>query len=399
MAKYTTEVRTICEHFAGLDESVGFNDIDEVVSKSYDKIFTDFPIFDEAYRQPLCTKILKHYYTREIGAESFGLWKLMLNRRMCEIMPYYNKLYNSELITIDPLKNYKGGFNRTLNKTGSSLGSEVSTGTNAKTGTVDHLHTGGYEDTDDHTNTHIKSGSKENLTTGNVTNGMAGTETNTRNGVVTNENTKEGSTIDTRTGKSGDVNTTFVDLFTDTPQGNIDNMGDGYHFPDGTPTDVPIVGTNTAYLTTAEKTSNSVSDRQVIENTRAYSDDYKDTNTTTYDDLEDVKSYNNRVDTKTYNNLKEEETYKNITDSDTYHGETERVYKNDDVLDTYNLHGTNSGSVEKSGSTTGRDVEELIDGGYKGISESELLELYRKTFLNIDLDIIRDLKDLFMLVW
>lgn len=398
MAKYTTEVRSICEHFAGRTESSGYSSVDEIISQSYNQIFDNFPIFDETYRETLCSKILKHYYTREIGAESFGLWKLMLNRRMAEIMPYYNQLYESELITIDPLKNYKGGFNRTLNKTGNSLASEISSGTSGKTGTVDHLHTGGYEDTDDHNNTHLKSGSKENVTTGNVTNEMAGTETNTRNGVVTGENTKEGSTIDTREGKSGGVNTTFVDLFTDTPQGNIANMGTNYGTQQN-PSDVPIVGDDTSYLTTAEKTRNNVEDRQVVENTRAYSDDYKDTNTTTYDDLEDVKSYDDRIDTKTYNNLKTEETYKNIADSDAYHGKVERVYKNDDVLDTYNLSGRTSGTVEKSGRTSGTDNEQLTDSGYKGISESELLELYRKTFLNIDLDIINRLSDLFMLVW
>jgi hypothetical protein len=51
----------------------------------------------------LCTKIIKHYYTREIGEETYGLWKLRLETRMNEIMPYYNKLYTAWLQEFNPL--------------------------------------------------------------------------------------------------------------------------------------------------------------------------------------------------------------------------------------------------------------------------------------------------------
>ena len=104
MSKYTTELRFICESKAGLSDSVGFDQIDDVISNSWNKIFDNFPIFDESYRSVLCSKILKHYYTREISAETVGLWQLWLNTRMGEIMPYYNKLYESALLEFDPFK-------------------------------------------------------------------------------------------------------------------------------------------------------------------------------------------------------------------------------------------------------------------------------------------------------
>ena len=103
MSKYTTEVRFICETYAGLNESVGYDEVDEVIEASRGKIFGDYPIFDEAYRGALERKILRHYYTREICDETVGLWKLRLNNRMNEIMPYFNKLYKSELIEFNPL--------------------------------------------------------------------------------------------------------------------------------------------------------------------------------------------------------------------------------------------------------------------------------------------------------
>lgn len=104
MSKYTTEVRYICEHFSGLSESVGYNDVEQVIKNCLPKVFDfNFPIFDESYRTVLETKILRHYYTREIGLETVGLWKLKLNTKLNEIMPYYNKLYKSELIDFNPL--------------------------------------------------------------------------------------------------------------------------------------------------------------------------------------------------------------------------------------------------------------------------------------------------------
>lgn len=104
MSKYTTEVRYICETLAGLSESVGYADIEQVIKNCLPKVFDfNFPIFDESYRSVLETKILRHYYTREIGLETVGLWKLKLSTKLNEIMPYYNKLYKSELIEFNPL--------------------------------------------------------------------------------------------------------------------------------------------------------------------------------------------------------------------------------------------------------------------------------------------------------
>ena len=106
MSKYTTEVRFICETFSGLDESKGCFNINEIVQQSRSKIFSfDYPIFDEKYRGVLETKILKHYYTREIGLETVGLWLHKLDVKMNEIMPYYNQLYKSCLLEFNPFYN------------------------------------------------------------------------------------------------------------------------------------------------------------------------------------------------------------------------------------------------------------------------------------------------------
>ena len=143
MSKYTTEVRYICEHYAGLEESQGYDDVETVIVTALPKVFDfSFPIFDENYRPQLEKKILRHYYTREIGLETVGLWKLKLNTKLNEIMPYYNQLYESALIEIDPLSNYKyhkegenaesGSGNRsdTKSTSGSGTGSVITNSTN-----------------------------------------------------------------------------------------------------------------------------------------------------------------------------------------------------------------------------------------------------------------------------
>lgn len=105
MSKYTEQVNHICEMYAGV-ESGGFFNVEDILEKSWDKIFTNnWNIFDESYRKILCKKILRKYYTREICAETIGLWKLWLDATMCEIMPKYNQLYESETYKFNPLYN------------------------------------------------------------------------------------------------------------------------------------------------------------------------------------------------------------------------------------------------------------------------------------------------------
>lgn len=96
MSKYTTELRWIIEN-------------------GYDLQLNEYPIFDENYRQKLNQKIINHYYFREIGFETVGLFRFYLKQTMNEIMPYYNQLYESALLEIDPLNTIN--FTETLTRT------------------------------------------------------------------------------------------------------------------------------------------------------------------------------------------------------------------------------------------------------------------------------------------
>lgn len=109
MSKYTTELRFICESIANLPDPNQGMSVNAVIRVAAPLIFNfPFPMFDEddegnsAYKTILTEKILRHYYTREICEETYGLWKLRLNDKMNIIMPYYNQLYKSALLEFNP---------------------------------------------------------------------------------------------------------------------------------------------------------------------------------------------------------------------------------------------------------------------------------------------------------
>ena len=96
MAKYTTTIRNLMDN-------------------NFDFGLKDYPIFDDEYRTILNNKILMHYYMDEIGFETAGLFKVYLNNKMNEIMPYYNELYKKQkdlLLNFDKTTNLTETFTR-----------------------------------------------------------------------------------------------------------------------------------------------------------------------------------------------------------------------------------------------------------------------------------------------
>lgn len=261
MAVYTTQVRTLVENH-------------------FDLGLKDYPIFDENYRATLNGKIIDHYYFREIGQETAGLFRFYLNRTMNEIMPYYNQLYRSELLEFNPLYN------------------------------VDHTLTS------DKANTLNSSRADSSQSHGN------GTTENTSSGITNDSN----SSTATSTSNSEDKNKS---VHSDTPQGllAIDNIDDEVY-----------ASTADYSKGEAESTSNSVGNSM-------------------------------------------------------HNGTTQSTQA-----------GTNSNDVtmQSSGNSLQNGMENYISHvvGKEGTETySEMLIKFRETFLNIDMMIINELKDLFMNVY
>lgn len=201
MGKYTTEVRYICE--TSVSEPVdgnGFNTVNEIIEKSRENIFNfDYPIFDEEYRPVLETKILRHYYTREICEETVGLWKLRLCDKLNMIMPYYNQMYESTLLTFNPF--YDVDYTRSGDKSeqGTSLNNEMSS--------------------------NIETSNKDR----DITKQSQKTDINVNKGSTTKNDTSEESTdysSSNRETKASHNENSYSgwDLYSDTPQGSVSNI-------------------------------------------------------------------------------------------------------------------------------------------------------------------------------
>ena len=75
--------------------------IKTLIDNNFDFQMTQYPIFDETYRETLNHNILYHYYENEIGFETAPLFRLYLNQWLNEIMPKYNELYRAQKNLID----------------------------------------------------------------------------------------------------------------------------------------------------------------------------------------------------------------------------------------------------------------------------------------------------------
>lgn len=259
MSKYTTELRYICETLNGLTESKGYSSINEILDNAIPQIFDfDYPIFDESYRHVLEKKILKHYYTREIGMETYGLWKLKLDDKMNIIMPYYNELYKSAALEFNPLWDVDLTTDHLNNNTGNSTTVNSNTRNNK----------------DNNKNT-FNQNDKNTFNTN-------GTENRTSN--VNEEHEDE---------RHGTDNNTRWDLYSDTPQGGILGIANA---------EDPSLANN-AYLTNARKITDAGTDSDI-------SDGTKNTDIT-----DDITKHNNGTSdgTKTGNNVSDRTQV--ITDS------------------------------------------------------------------------------------
>lgn len=104
MSHYTMQLRNAVNQF--LDDAEL-----ERTEKNWPAIWgrlglADYPIYDEAHRDELNMKIVRRYYMREIGLETFGLFKFYLRSTMMEIMPYYNRIYKVLDQDFNPLSNW-----------------------------------------------------------------------------------------------------------------------------------------------------------------------------------------------------------------------------------------------------------------------------------------------------
>ena len=120
------EVREVVNMFSNSKD-----DLTTKIKTALPSIFNfDFPIWVESYRTILEEKIVRHFFTREIGLETIELWQFYLAEKLNLIMPYYNKLYETTVKDYDYMNtvDYTDSFMANNKAEVSSSGSGKTTG-------------------------------------------------------------------------------------------------------------------------------------------------------------------------------------------------------------------------------------------------------------------------------
>lgn len=354
MSIYTTQLRWIVErkqHEAGSDPD------DYTACYQYLGL-SDYPIFDENYRQHLNDKIIRHFYFREIGFETAAQFAFFMRRTMHEVMPYYNQLYESNNLITDPITNrsYTWSEAYELAQGGGTTSSKQNGSTTNKTEGIE-------------TKDETEYGKKN---TSETIHGKKTTETIKYGKTTKDEVTTEfGHTVETE--NSGDdkvleggthervINST-------TPMNQISNSGveNLNYASDVTYTDRN--GTSQSVTTYGGKTNVT-------------------------NDGEDKTTSEGEIggtDTKMNKNSGTDKVTDTLSGKDTRNIDTEHT---DETI----TFGGESGSTTRDLDESGSRIHNVI--GYDGISPADLLMKWRETFQNVDLQVIGSLETLFFGLW
>ena len=425
MSQYTTQLRYILENPMWTDERLGLG---------------NYPIFDESYRANLNQKIKDFYYFEEIAYETPARFCFKLRQKMNLIMPYYNKLYQSELLKIEPFLNISTE-NELIEKVVSAL-KELS---NKKTDVTKNI-----------TSTSEKSDTGETTAIENITNNDTSEVTskkelsaNSNSEALSNNSTKEnGDTVTTYNSKTVDTrdlsiidkntieknnsntgensksydnyseqvtsntsennNDTQKEVTSDTPNGLLDNFNmNSFKYADSAKinsvdnkkkieenSDKSITGkiidTNSSVLAENSTTNNTHTDAGTITTDKSGHDDVSIKNHITDNTSKEERSEVNSSNTNFNENTSENFTGNKETSSNSLNN----MNSNDKMNEINNLIDEILRSLDNNTDKNSINKQK----GFTGVTMSKMLIEFRESFINIDMMIIEELKDLFMLV-
>lgn len=387
MSQYTTELRYLVE-------------------QGYDLELNKYPIFDETYREVLNKKIVDEYYFREIGVETPARFKHHLNHTMDMIMPYYNQLYESELLKIDPLLAFRE--TEDLKRKTDTLNESDSTNTRGEAIST----TGGVEGTQTQTQNMDRSksgkvgeklvteGEATSISENDSTTTVSGDNTTTghSSGTIENELVIDGTVITTTDGKettTGDATDTKTEdklsVTSDTPGGML-SVGDlkshtwasSATMDDGTTinsninnksviVDDTVTGTTDQTDTTTGTTTGEFSQTEIIGGSTI------------------VEGSGNVTDTGSTTSTNQ------VTDNETeFTTNSGMLTDSKETQESTNKLGVDMGAIKGKVNTLDEYVKTKFGiGGH----QANLLKEYRSTFLNIDKRIVEELSVLFMGVY
>lgn len=378
MAEYTIELRTLVE-------KMGYNIFDET-----------WTTYVPEHKPVLCDKILRRYYFYEIGQETPDRFKHYLNEQLCREMPYYNQLYASELLKLEPLYNHmleeSGDIDRLRNRermeverrdldTLRQLSRAIKEALDAIENTKGNL-----DDTQTGTWSENKTGTENTDTTRNLDTTSLTTNDLTKE---TKQDTTEKMVDSAQSDKTGsstsNTTTSNTRRYSDTPQGTVSTSG---------------VQIENQYLT------NYTRDSGESDTTASMSE--KITNSETRDTTTGMTGTETNTGTVDVKGTEKETGSKDVSYSEDKDGQSKDVGNTTTTEDTTRTQTTATFGTETDRSNASElrsgNVDEKEKEGVKSknsqkgftVSQAELLEAYRRTFLNIDNMIVESLGHLFM---
>lgn len=458
MSIYTTQLRWPVE-YAQNQAGVSHDDF----TVAYKILGLDeYPIFDETYRQTLNDKIIKHFYFREIGFETIGQFAWFMRTTMAENMPYFNQLYQSQNLITDPLTNRKYSWRETwelaqgvesastdaLTQSGNeslktqdtevtehgrtnTTTTETEYGkTQTATENTDYGHTSSTDTDTDYgktvNGTTTDTLGKENETTTQTTYGRTGastSETTYGKSNTASETKGYGHTIDSENGGSDSVldgGGSEKVIRSDTPMNELATgaVENGNYATDVTYTEregtrastTNYGGTNLTTHGGTDTASSTSTDSGKDKTTTSSNDGGTDTTTVTSvdsgGDTRTTATTEGGTDTVSSETTEGGRDTRTVNSSDGGSDTVETTFA-DGGTDTVTSNGdsTKTSTVERSQNATGtRDLDETgtrehTITGYEGVTAARLLDEWRNTFLNIDLQVIQSLDILFMGLW
>jgi hypothetical protein len=110
MASYTMQLKEYLEMWSQDEEK----STREIIEIGRPKLFDfEYPIFDPNYKKVFETHFIRKFYITEIGFETEELFKFQLETWLGINMPYFNKVFESELLVFEPLENSKMSITHT----------------------------------------------------------------------------------------------------------------------------------------------------------------------------------------------------------------------------------------------------------------------------------------------
>lgn len=193
MAFFTALLKDVCEQLAEQEGSYT-----TIIPLAQPKIFDfSYEFWDSDGKEEFEKSFIKHFYMRELGFETYYLWKMRLDDKFNTVLPYYNKRFAALAKEYDPLITDIESV--TIHRTGSTTGTSEST----QSGTSNSTNSGEAHSNGENTSSELPMGQLSNFRDNTYLSDASGSKSDsTTSGSIqsSSELSSSGETTGTSTG-------------------------------------------------------------------------------------------------------------------------------------------------------------------------------------------------------